>query len=61
MAKIQVKYSVEMSQTIDWPDDELDNFNYDNLVCSCDPDKAEVVDYNFDIQQVSLNGKPHDF
>lgn len=61
MAKVQVKYSVEMTETIDWPDDELDDFNYDSLVSNCDPDKADIVNHDFDIQEVSLNGKPHDF
>ena len=61
MAKVQVKFMAEMSQTIDWPDDEMEDFNYENLQCNCDPENASVVNYAFDIEQVTVDGKPHEF
>jgi hypothetical protein len=61
MATIKVKYLVEMTQEIEWPDDELDNLDYVSLVCNCDPCDDYVSSLDFDIQEVTLNGKNHDF
>ena len=36
MAKLTVRYNVVVYQTIDWPDDELENLTYDNLLCNLD-------------------------
>jgi hypothetical protein len=61
MAKVKVKYLIEMVQEIEWPDDELDNLTYDSLMCNCDPNTAEIVDSDFEIYDVTLNGKDHNF
>ena len=61
LAKVKVKYLAEMTQTIDWPDDEMDNFSYDNVVANLNPEDASVTDYNFDLKDVSVDGKSHEF
>jgi hypothetical protein len=61
MAKVKVKYLIEMVQEIEWPDDELDSFNYESLISNCDSNEAEIVDSDFDIYDVTLNGKDHNF
>jgi len=61
MAKVQVVYTVEYIETMDWPDDEMDGFNHDNLVCNCNPDRASVENYNYEIKNVTVNGESHDF
>ena len=57
MAKVKVKYRVELEQIIDWPDDELDNLSHESIVCSCEPAEAQVVDHNFELQEVTINGE----
>lgn len=61
MAKVKVKYLVEMEQIIHWPDDEMDNFDYSTLQCNCEPDASNVSDYDFDIKEVTVNGTIHEF
>jgi hypothetical protein len=61
MAKIKVNYLVEMTQEIEWPDDELDSLTYDSLMCNCDLNNAEIVNHDFDIYDVTLNGEHYDF
>lgn len=46
MAIIKVKYTKTFEQTIDWPDDELENLNYDSLLCNLD--LYEGIDVNED-------------
>jgi len=60
MARIEVKYTVLMTQIIDWPDDELEDFNYDNLCANLDVDKSNEGD-EFNICDVKKDGKNHDF
>ena len=61
MAKVQVVYTVEYTETMEWPDDEMDGFNHDNLVCNCDPELASISNHNHEIKSVSVNGEDHDF
>tara|TARA_R110000851_G_scaffold84297_1_gene183830 strand:+ start:432 stop:617 length:186 start_codon:yes stop_codon:yes gene_type:complete len=61
MAKIIVEYSAEFKQTLDWPDDEMGALNLDNLQANLVPCEDDLVDYEFDIKKVKLNGKDHDF
>ena len=64
MAKIRVVYTTEHTQEIDWPDDELDNLNHDNLVCRLDPDEpleSFVSDHNHELKHVFVNDKSHEF
>ena len=60
MAILKVKYTVEVEQTIEWPDDELDNLNYDNLMCNLDVDNKDDHTYE-DIKSITKNGKRFDF
>ena len=38
--KLLVKYTVTLEQTVDWPDDELEDFSYENLLCNLDIDES---------------------
>lgn len=60
MAKVTVKYTATFMQTIDWPDDELGDFNSDNLVANIDPNKSEFTG-ELEIDDLELNGKEHWF
>ncbi len=40
MAIIKVKYTKAFEQTIDWPEDEMESFTYDSLLCNLDIDKS---------------------
>jgi hypothetical protein len=44
VAQIEVEFVVKKKQVIDWPDDELENLNYDNLHCNIDEDEAQVIE-----------------
>jgi len=39
MAKISVRYTVVVYEDIDWPDDELEDLTYDNLLINLDIEK----------------------
>ena len=60
MAKIRVKYTVEVEEDIDWPDDELDLLTYENLLLNCDVEKAFEIQYD-DIKEVSKDGEYFEF
>lgn len=60
MAKVKVTYTATFVQNIDWPDDELDFFNQENLECNIDPDKSEFTG-ELEIDDLQLNGKEHWF
>ena len=60
MSKIKVYFTVAMTQVIEWPDDELDDLNYDNVHVNLDTDKAKH-NWNFDITNVTKNGEDLDF
>lgn len=60
MAKVVVTYMVEMEQVIDWPDDELDSLNHENLVNNCEPENSQISDDDFQIMTVLVNGKYHE-
>jgi len=40
MAKISVRYTVVVYEDIDWPDDELEDLTYDNLLVNLDIEKS---------------------
>ena len=61
MAKVIVEYTAKFKQTLDWPDDELDSFNHDNLESNLEPTEDDLVSYKFEILDVKLNGKDHVF
>lgn len=60
MAKVQVKYTATFVQVIDWPDDELADFNYENLELQIDPEKSQFTG-DLDVDEIELNGEEHYF
>jgi len=60
MAKVAVKYTATFVQVIDWPDDELVDFNHDNLLANIDPEKSQFTG-DIDVDDVELNGEEHYF
>jgi hypothetical protein len=61
MAKVEVTYTARITQTLDWPDDELDDFNYNNLQANLEPTEDDIDGQEFDILDVKLNGQDHSF
>jgi len=59
MPKLTVKYTVEYTETIDWPEDEVDALNFDNLACNLNPEESACGDV--DISSVLENGLEYDF
>jgi hypothetical protein len=60
MATFRVKYTMTIEQDIEWSDDELDNLNYDNMLCNCDVDEAHEKQYS-DIIEITKNGEDYNF
>lgn len=60
MAKVTVTYTAKFHQVIEWPDDELDDFNQENLECNIEPDKSEFIG-DITVVDADLNGKEHWF
>ena len=60
MAKFRVKYTMVIEQDIEWPDDELDGLNYDNMLLNCDVDEAHEKQYD-DIIEITKDGVDYDF
>ena len=60
MAEIKVKYTKTFEQTIDWPDDEMELFNHDSLLCNLDIDES-TDSYEDGIVTVQVNGSDYDF
>ena len=58
MATIKVTYiqQVVHSETIHWPDDELDMFDHNNLLCNLEHDEGEI-----EITRVTKDGERHEF
>lgn len=61
MAKVIVKYTATFKQTLDWPDDELGDFNYENLQVNLRPSEDDETGDEFEILSVKLNGEEYDF
>lgn len=60
MATLEVEYTVKVKQTIHWPDDELDNLNYDNLMVNLDPAIANDIGEPEEISNVKKNGEQYE-
>lgn len=60
MAKIKLKYKAIVEEVIDWPDDELKNLTYDNLLLNYEVCNARYVDYD-EIVTVSKDGEEFEF
>lgn len=56
MAKVAVKYTATFVQVIDWPDDEIEDFTYENLESNIDPVKSQFTG-DLEIDKVELNGE----
>ena len=61
MAKVEVEYTVKIKQTINWPDDEMGDFTYDNLCCNLDVDEGSFEHGTEDITNVTVDGQHHAF
>lgn len=55
MAKISVEYTATVQQVINWPDDELDDLNLENIECNLDISEATNITVN-EITTVKKNG-----
>lgn len=61
MAQVKVQYTVKATQYIDWPEDEMDDFNYDNLECNLEPsDRSTMLEVD-EITVVEVDKKPYEF
>lgn len=60
MAKFRVKYTMTVEQDIEWPDDELDGLNYDNILLNCDVNEAHEQQYS-DIIEITKDGVDYNF
>ena len=58
--KVKVRFSVSMIQTIDWPEDEMEDFNYDNLHANLDHEKGSA-NYDYEVLDVKVDGENYDF
>lgn len=56
MAILKVKYIVEVTELIDWPDDELKDLNYENLEINLDFKKGNIFEQG-DIVSMHKNGE----
>ena len=62
MAKVLVRYTATVLELIDWPDDEMEHFNEENLVCNIAELDGDIKDFTFEeILSVKLNGKEYNF
>lgn len=60
MATFRVKYTMVVEQDIEWPDDELEDVNYDNILTNCEIDEAHEYQYE-DIIKIQKDGEDYEF
>lgn len=60
MAVVKVRYTATFVQVINWPENELDDLNYENLECNLDIENSHFIG-DMEIDRVELNGKEHNF
>ena len=60
MAKFKVTYTMEFTQEIDWPDDELDHLSYDSMLVNLNHDESDDYTYR-EIKDIEKDGKNFDF
>ena len=60
MAKFKVKYTMQFTQEIEWPDDELEDLNYDSMLNNLSHEQSEDYTYE-DIIDISKDGHRFDF
>ncbi len=61
MAKIYVKYTSIVVETFDWPDDEMDDFNEDNLLENIGTDLGDTEIIEKEIVKTLVNGEKWEF
>lgn len=61
MAKVIVEYTAKFKTTLDWPDDELKDFNYNNLQVNLTPSEDDWDGLELDVCELKLNGMDHYF
>ena len=61
MPKVRVKYTVEVTEYIDWAEDEMKDFDYDTLLCNLDPEKDSSLKVVEEITDVEVDDEPHEF
>ena len=59
MAKLRVEYEVKLVEFIDWPDDEMDDLNYENLHCNLDMNKSVECEYGDIVYMENDEGEFH--
>lgn len=57
MPQVKVRYQVEVTQVIDWPDDEMDNLTAENLPCNLDPEDGNISTDTIEVLEVWVDGK----
>ena len=55
--KVEVTYTVVHKQTINWPEDEFEDFDYETLECNLD----DHCGYVGDIIDLKVDGEDYDF
>lgn len=60
MATLRVKYTMTVEQDIEWPDDEMEDLNYDNLMVNLDQDEAHEWQID-DIVEMNKDGEEFHF
>lgn len=61
MAKVIVEYTAKFKTTLEWPDDEIENLDYDNLQVNLTPSEDDWDGDELEICDLKLNGKDHSF
>lgn len=60
MATLEVKYTVTHTEYVHWPDDELDDLNYDNLMCNINHEDAQIHE-DVVILNIIKDGEEYEF
>lgn len=63
MAQIKVTYfqTRKIVQTIDWPEDEMDNFTPGGLECNLEPEDGQEQSSEIELYEVLKDGERHEF
>jgi len=56
MIKLTIEYTVKFYQTFDWPDDEIEDLNYDTLLCNLDIEQSDEYEIE-DITAMQKDGE----
>jgi len=60
MPTLKVKYTMTVEQEIEWPEDEMDDLNYENLMINLDQDQAHEWQID-DIVEIEKDGEEFNF